>query len=460
MDVSDAEARNVVRAFRKLSKDLDGMSRRLALQDLAACDHPLAADLLLEELRGSGAELRPLVRRVLVAFHAPATIDHLVAAGLRHDDPLVREQVLLVLGDAQTGNQAWTPAALEALHDPSPDVRAAAVRALGLARDGQALDPILECASDASVRVRQVVPDAVLRLVPQRAQPLLDSMAQDKSWRVRTAVARALGSLRSDRGLRALVGMLARETGRVREDVLVELRRLTHQDFGLHVDAWERFLQVAPTDLLSTSSIEPMAAAAAGGSVVYYGISSLSRRLVFVTDLSGSMSTLERGYGIATSGTRLEITRAQLADLVSALGPDVAINLYTFTAGVSAWDRSLQPMEPKAKARALEEIAAYRADGATNVYAALEACFDAAERSLDRPGLEDECPDTAFVLTDGAPSAGRLLDPELLLDYVAERHRAVQLRLHTIALATDPPSREFMQQLARITGGSCIEPLR
>ena len=69
--------------------------------------------------------------------------------------------------------------------------------------------------------------------------------------------------------------------------------------------------------------------------------------------------------------------------------------------------------------------------------------------SLDRPEREDEAPDTIFLLTDGVPSEGRLQDPNFLLEYIGERNRDLQLRIHCISLTTLPAALEFMGRIAR-----------
>ena len=456
----EASARSAVRGYRRLVDNVDGLTRLLALRDLAAHDHPIVVDLALEEFETRALERYRGVRKLLSAFRAPETITHLVENGLEHRDPRVVAQVLLALGEGRPPAELWVPAAEEALDSRHPEVRAAAAEALGMARATDRLGRILALASDESTRVRQAIPDAILRLKPQRALGVLEPLSLDDSWRVRVATARALGEHRSRKATALLIDMLAREEGRVREDVLVELRELTKQDFGLHVDAWQRFLERAPPDFLNGDGDGEGGAAVAGGSVVYYGLVSLTKRFVLVTDLSGSMSTHERGgYRMRKDGTRLEITQAEMEQLLEGMDSSVAINLLTFTSDVRRWSKRLVPLNAKGKKKALAELASYRADGSTNVFGALEACFDMAEESLDAPQLEDATPDTIFLLTDGAPSAGALQDVNLILEYVAERNRELMLRIHCIALATDPVSREFMSRIARLTTGEYVNPL-
>jgi hypothetical protein len=456
----DGAARQALKMYRDMERQSGAsLATLLALRDLAAYDSPVLVDALLDELQGDRLERFRAVRRLFEGFRDPETLTRLVDAGIGHTSANVRAQVILALGTGRPESIDWITPTEAALDDRSPVVRGAAVEALGLARASGRLDRIIELSEDDSVRVRSRVPEALVRLVPQRALALLRSMASDPSWRVRIAVVRALGALHNRAAVETLVDILEQESGRVREDSLTELRRLSRQDFGLHVDAWRRFLETAPPDFLSTQDAQDAGQGTSPGSVVYYGLASLSTRFVLVTDLSGSMTTYEGGsYRSRASGTRLELTQQQMTGLISELDDDVSINLITFSDRAHTWRRSLLPMDAKGKATALKEIASYHADGGTNLFDALTTCFELAEDSLDAPAREGSAPDTVFLLTDGEPSVGELQDLNLILEYVAERNRDLQLRIHCIALNTQPTSREFMSRLARVTTGEYVNP--
>ncbi|MCB9897072.1 MAG: hypothetical protein H6825_03595, partial [Planctomycetes bacterium] len=66
---------------------------------------------------------------------------------------------------------------------------------------------------------------------------------------------------------------------------------------------------------------------------------------------------------------------------------------------------------------------------------------------------------TVFFLSDGAPSAGEIRDPGLLLDLVTERNRELELRFHCVVLTNDLVGREFMTGLAARSGGQVVSPL-
>jgi hypothetical protein len=430
-----------------------------ALRDLANHDSPITVDALLVELKSDRLEQFREARHVLQGFQEPDTLRQIVKEGIGHSVPQVRAQVILAMGKGRPESVDWISPTESALDDSNPAVRAAAVEALGLARASGRLDRILELSADTSVRVRQRIPEALVRLAPQRALALLRTMTSDPSWRVRASVARALGALHTRAAVEALIDLLGQESGRVREDALTELKRLVRQNFGLHVDAWRRFLQTAPPDFLNTKGNENIEGLADPGSVVYYGLASLSNRFVLVTDLSGSMSARETlGARTPLVGTRLELTKLQIEALLDKVDKEVSINLMTFSDKAHVWRRSLLPMTPQGKAKAKAEVKSYRADGATNLFDALDTCFELAESSLDVPRKEDGTPDTIFLLTDGEPSEGELRNTQLIIEYVTERNRDLQLRIHCIMLNTSSASHDFMSQLAAATTGEFVNP--
>jgi hypothetical protein len=377
----------------------------------------------------------------------------------------VRTQVLLALADGRPGGLDWLAHLEEALDDPVPPVRAAALNALGRARADVPVDRVLALVGDEHEIVRMEVPACLLRLVGHRSLTVLDAMARDPRWRVRLAAIRALADLKTRAGVERLVEALGDERGRLREDVLALLQRLTGRPLGPDVDAWRAFLAEAPDDFLARADEAALTLPRYAGGITYHDVPSASRRFVLVTDLSTSMETRERR---AASGereyavvmTRLEIAIGELARLMASLDESHHFDLVTFRHDARAWRGRLEPAGAREIKSAVKEIRGYRAHGSTNVYDALVTVFDMAQTALDATGPRPEDLDTVFLLTDGAPTAGELTAPELLLEYVRERNRTLKLRVHCIALSADPLNRAFLQELAAATGGAYVERVR
>lgn len=431
-----------------------------ALTSLATCDHPLAVDALLTVLAQGSPCFHAAARRVLSGYTSAESVERLVERGLGHRNPGVRAQVLDALAEGRHPGVDWIGRAVAALGDDVAEVRAAAVTALGKGRRAGDLPAVVAAAGDPSERVRAATPAALVRLAPRRALPVLAELADDTRWRVRAAVIAAVVELRTREGTALLVGRLTREPGRLREDLQAALLRLTGHDYGVDPESWQAFLAQAPDDFLAQGDLRATGTAEPARQTVasYYGLSTHSQRLVMITDLSTSMETVDGGRYAGTDRSRLERTRDELASFLDALTPEVAFNLVTFSDGVQAWERGLVPADDRRRTAALREVSRYACLGGTNLEAALSLVFDEADADLDTP--RGNGPDTVFLLTDGAPSLGALVDPSLLLAYAAERNRHLGLRFQCVSLATDSAAREFLAELATSTGGRSVTPGR
>lgn len=459
---SHDQARKAVREFLDALERGLGPTTLFTLRALSAHDQPVAAEILVELLAEGSPCLRPTARRVLAGFRAPETLAWLDDHGLGHKQGSVRAQVLDALVSGRPDGFDWLGRAVAALDDSDPRVRAVAVAGVGRARDPAHLATLVELAADPSERVRAAIPSALVRLVRTRAMPLLEQLATDGAWRVRLAVVRSLVEVKSRAGVELLVTMLGREPGRLREDAAAALVHLTARNYGQSVEAWQAFLDQAPDDFLAQADAGPGTPAEAPTQTVarYYGISTSSTRFVVITDLSTSMDYVDVGRYHDSGRSRLATTQIELTKLIEGLDPEVRFDLLTFSDGVDSWRGELVEADDRTRKAALRELGRYHSLGGTNVYAALERVFDQAEASIDASRRGPEAPDTVFLLTDGAPSAGELRDVELLEEYVAERNRSALLRFHCVALTKDEGALAFLSQIAEHSGGRSVSPLR
>jgi hypothetical protein len=65
--------------------------------------------------------------------------------------------------------------------------------------------------------------------------------------------------------------------------------------------------------------------------------------------------------------------------------------------------------------------------------------------------------DTVLFLGDGAASAGECLFRERILRRVQQAVRRRPVALHMVAYGSRAPDRQFLETLAALTGGSCVE---
>lgn len=271
-------------------------------------------------------------------------------------------------------------------------------------------------------------------------------------WTVRAA---AVGLLRASRQRDAVPLLFARvdaETARLRADVLGALFDLTRQRFPTTA-AWVAWWQqeqsgftVAPP--LPREPIDPRGkgdptrgdsdkAGRSRGTVTYWSLPVDSEAVAFVVDVSGSMN---QPFGTGGS-TRLDEAKRQLQRVLQGLPPGAKGNIVTFATEAKGLTERLQPFDPKHRAAAAAFAAEMTARGATNVHGALELAF------------ADPAVDTIYLLTDGQPSAGPVVDGEALLALVRQWNLGRSVRIHTVALGGRS---EFLARLAADSGGECV----
>jgi HEAT repeat protein/beta-lactamase regulating signal transducer with metallopeptidase domain len=126
-------------------------------------------------------------------------------------DTKFRESRLTIQGAA---NESVIGALAEALRDPVPAVREAAVQALGNAKDSVAVRALMEVLrSDESPSVRRSAAWALGEIGDDLAIPALtDALTKDRDVEVRRNAASALGSIDSPRATSALIQALEHDT--------------------------------------------------------------------------------------------------------------------------------------------------------------------------------------------------------------------------------------------------------
>ena len=118
-----------------------------------------------------------------------------------------------------------------------------------------------------------------------------------------------------------------------------------------------------------------------------------------------------------------------------------------FESRVRKWRPGLVTMTDGAggyKQEALVFVRYLRAEGGTNLYGGLMAAMD------------DEEVDAIVLLSDGDPTEGKYIVPDVILDRVLARNRTLQVSIHTIALGEEA-DRVFLKRLAVATGGTYKE---
>jgi len=242
-------------------------------------------------------------------------------------------------------------------------------------------------------------------------EPLLTAWTGDARPEVRGAAYRACETLEADWVEPLLRARLERETGRARDDLLGALARRAGEVGGSE------------------------------GTLSFYGIATYARRVLFCIDVSGSMRFPMDGEG-GVREPRIEKTRRELAYTVHALPPGTAFDIALFAGTVEAWQGRLVEADDARMEEAQRFLDRMAIRAGTNVHAVLEYALAS--------GAE-----TVFLLTDGEPNCGTIVDPALILEEFARRNAARRILLHTIGLSQDQNA-ELLVNLAWRGGGRYV----
>jgi hypothetical protein len=260
-------------------------------------------------------------------------------------------------------------------------------------------------------------------------------------------------------------------------ELVLALHVLDHHLFGLRCDQAARLLQMIPVaeqrldalQVIDENLLDPVnrfqlrnlfppyllpqvdqvLAEVRGQSHIYGSVS--STRVLFLIDTSGSMST-EFRTNCGEGFNRLEYIVHDLHKILHhRVQPQLKFNIMHFGTHVHQWKHSLTLATPhhlKEAEHYLDHLEPY---GHTNTHDAL------------KQALSDEEIDTIYLLSDGEPSTDiRTILFDLKVWLKQRRNPCV---IHTIAFLMghtqdDPRPREFMAQIAAISGGvfRCMDP--
>lgn len=386
-----------------------------------------------------------------------------IYAALRHADPGVRIVMARALGRLKHRNAADRLS--EPLRDKVLDVRGAALESVAerrdpnsealLHREAQGTNEesaavaisllvgypseattalLLKLAGGTKTGVAIPALDALGDLHPLEALPAFEKALKAKEWPVRVSAVRGLSKARKRESIEILVERVDKEEGRMLAEIVDALRALTGKPFGYAPGQWKEWW-LGARDAFVVPEKGQAVISSQVNMTTYHGVPVLSNRMVFLVDISGSMSE-------ATGAeSRMEQSKKELLRVLGQLGAGAQLNLIFFDERIEPWRKALAPIRQNLKeAQALVSKLAPR--GSTNIFDALEAAFV----------LHKEA-DTIYLLSDGDPTNGRIIDQEDILREIRKMNRLRQIVIHTISFG----SSGFMKALADQNGGRYVE---
>ncbi len=496
--------------------DRNARIRALALEELGSRDEPAALEFVerVFEEKQASTEARLRAARILAAAEWPGIVERLIEAAMRSgageeftlgiadilassEDEEVRAKILKHAGKGDGLQLVFSLRAARNLDDPrldeilldlldadDPRVRRESRRMLAerksiqalprleqllsASKDGAEIAGLLEAigrihgadadwleflsgyARHADLAVRNATLETLGATGDERWLPVLMHALEHESWSTRLVAALGVERVRSRQGIWALVLRLEKETGRMALELSEILFRLTGQPFGTNARAWaawwrERGYALDPVAAGLAEKLEREVEARRlrqRTRGTFYGLYVSSQRLIFVIDVSGSMLEPTSGRYAGEQGEpRIERAKKEVLQALDGLARPALFNIVTFNLGVHAWAKGSEKATDDTLADAKGFVQRLGADGGTDLYGALSYA------------LSDPDVDTIYVLSDGEPTVGELVDPLAIREAIAEQNRQRRIVFHCVAVGG---SLSLLEWLARDSGGTYV----
>lgn len=335
-----------------------------------------------------------------------------------------------------------------------PEVQGAAMDAIGALRYGEAdwLAKLESEAESANQEIRNAALWQLAKLAQKRYLPLFVRTLDHEEWSTRLAALKGAEIIAGADAIEAIIRRLRLEEGRMRREFCDALFRLTGQTFPPDPDAWEKwwgeaksgFKPLGTGDLWRLKQEEETRRLTQATKNTFYGMRIVSHRVIFIVDVSGSMNEPTRSPYLGKPGEpRMEVAKRELIKCIDALDTDALFNMIVFSSGVDRWlDAGVAQSKDKERTEAKTFAARLGANGGTNLYGAIESAF------------ADPDVDTIYVLSDGEPSVGDVIDPAEIRRRVQQWNEHRKIVIHTIAVGGQF---QVLEWLAADSGGSHVK---
>ncbi|MEM8713892.1 MAG: hypothetical protein AAGG01_23355, partial [Planctomycetota bacterium] len=243
---------------------------------------------------------------------------------------------------------------------------------------------------------------------------LLDAL-KHPVWSTRLVGLKALVARREANLIPPIVEQMQTEVGRMQLEFGDALFQLTGQPFGRRATVWARWLkdQGGSVEVMDKAQVQKLSEAEAERRLKevsqvekearFFGIQIVSERVLFILDISGSMAEPLRLERVGeTPPTRMDVAKRELKTAIESLPSNALFNVVPFSGSAMSWMEGglAASATESAKLEALLYVSRLDALGGTNLYDALAFAFD------------DPDVDTIYLLSDGEPSIGDLIDPQ------------------------------------------------
>jgi len=299
-----------------------------------------------------------------------------------------------------------------------------------------------------------VVRNAALGAVAERGKEHIEHLYQalnHSDWSTRLAALKLLEEARVPEAVGRIIAQMKSEEGRMAHEFADTLFDLTGQPFRAswgNWDAWWKnegagFKPISKSELRKRRKEEEERRLRQVTAVKFFGIRIISHRVIFIIDVSGSMNEVTRAQYVGDQGEpRITVAQRELKKCIDGLDQKALFNILTFSGGVDPWlEDGVKDAGARSRDEAKEFVDRLGAMGGTNLYGALRQAF------------EDPDVDTIFVLSDGEPSTGDVIDPFEIREHVQRWNAERDIEINSIAVGG---SFQILEWLAEDSGGTHV----
>jgi hypothetical protein len=389
------------------------------LQAARGLDDPKLTKSISRMLKDKEFSVAIAAAEALAARKDEAAKKDLESALKKAKDPLMVTACILALDGILKGDEEWEAELLEHVVGKDTVVRNAALGAMA-ARGEQHID-------------------------------LLYSALTHSDWSTRLEALKLLEEARVPESVGKIIAQMESEQGRMAHEFADTLFDLTGQPFRTRWGNWEAwwekegagFKPISKSELRKRRKEEEERRLRQVTAVKFFGIRIISHRVIFIIDVSGSMNEITRAKYVGDQGeARITVAQRELKKCIDGLDSKALFNILTFSGGVDPWlEDGVKDAGAHSRDEAREFVDRLGAMGGTNLYGALQQAF------------EDPDVDTIFVLSDGEPSTGDVIDPFEIRAHVKRWNAERDIEINSIAVGG---SFQILEWLAEDSGGTHV----
>ncbi|MBL8857323.1 MAG: HEAT repeat domain-containing protein [Planctomycetes bacterium] len=383
-------------------------------------------------------------------------VDKALVRMLVDKDPEVVVACAKILGERKYTDALGPLRKLWEKANKNRDVMRAGITATAMIRQGDPtwIEELIELTKSEDPELRSLALDGLGNSADKKHLDKLVAALDDPNWSTRLAALEALERLHMKEVISPVIARMAKEEGRMQNEFANALWRMTGQPFSDNAEGWtnwwknnsDKFQLLSDADLekVKTGEEEWRLRQTTRVESKFFGIRIISHRVIFIIDVSGSMDEgLANDYRGKQVKNRMEVAKTELSKCIEGLDAGALFNIYPFSSDVERWvDGSLAAANEKNRTDAVAYVGKLGPFGGTNLYGAIKAAF------------QDPDVDTIFLMSDGEPSQGEVLEPTVIREHVAAWNEHRKIVINTIAVGGQF---RILEWLAQDSGGTHVK---